>query len=213
MNIIDEKVNSRKTHLGTANVAYRVTFVSETTKYGAEIISKDGVYAPLVAGRVLEVNDKIVSLNSYLEIRDNNGLTFKLGPNSEFVLEPTFEGIIPVYWGEVYTTPQSNGLSIFAQQKYRTSCFISPMASVYMENIEKNFDGFYALSEDVLIYEYDEKGKRFPIVIIPEGYVAVLEYKEDKAMRERYIVSEISVIEDKKYDHITESFLNPRKWN
>ncbi|MGV3489439.1 MAG: hypothetical protein ACO1OC_12775 [Tuberibacillus sp.] len=209
MDLVKERVARGRTQLGTVNTAYRVTFVSEKTGSGAEV-NNDGLYSPLVTGRVLDVHEKIVTLNSYVEIRDNNGMLFRLGPNSEFALEPTFSGIIPVYWGEVYVTPQ-NGLNIYAQQKYRTSCYFSPQA-LYMENLDKNLDGFYALSEDVIIYEYDEQGKRFPIVVVPEGSRAVLEYREDKPMRERYVVSEVSEITDEQYDRITSKFLNPKAW-
>ncbi len=48
---------------------------------------------PLVEGTIIGVNELIVSNDSKVEIRDNTGLMFRLGENSEFSLELTALGI------------------------------------------------------------------------------------------------------------------------
>lgn len=48
------------------------------------------------------------------------------------------------------------------------------MNTLFTENASSNTDVFYGLSDDIHIWEYDEWGRRFPIVSITEGQKVIL---------------------------------------
>lgn len=96
--------------------------------------------------------------------------------------------------------------------KYQTSCYVQCPLTLYMENVEDNLDVFYSFSEIAEIWEYDEKGKRFPIVNIEEGYKVGLRFYERRPMRERYIVEFNEPITNDEYDKITLNYMNPKNW-
>ncbi|WAA12911.1 hypothetical protein [Fervidibacillus halotolerans] len=167
---------------------------------------------PLVEGTIIGVNELIVSNDSKVEIKDNIGLMFRLGENSEFSLELTALGIAPVFYGEVYKGRLGGHPIVMCGGKYRTSCYVQCLTTMFFENLESDLDAFYALSDEVEVWEYDERGRRFPIVTLEEGYKANIRYLEDKPMRERYVVESIEPITDDKYDYITSKFMNPKNW-
>lgn len=96
--------------------------------------------------------------------------------------------------------------------KYRTSCYTQCMNTLFTENESSNTDVFYGLSDDIHIWEYDEWGRRFPIVSITEGQKVILKFDDSKQMRERYTVVNVDEITDADYDRITNNFMNNKNW-
>lgn len=191
---------------------FRVTFVDENVDILPSIIDQNGNINELKQAQLIGLNDLILSNESRIEIRDNTGLVFRIGPHSEFSLEQTVIGISPVYYGSIYKTRFSGIPSVMCGGKYRTSCYTQCMNTLFTENESSNTDVFYGLSDDIHIWEYDEWGRRFPIVSITEGQKVILKFDDSKQMRERYTVVNVDEITDADYDRITNNFMNNKNW-
>lgn len=194
------------------NETYRVTFVDENVIIPASLIDQKGDNFTLNSGQLIGLNDLILSNDSRIEIRNSTGLIFRLGTHSEFSLEQTVNGIVPIYFGSVYKTRFSGIPTVMCSGKYRTSCYTQCMNTLFTENISSNKDIFYGMSDDIHIWEYDENGRRFPIVSIGEGQKVTLQFDNSKPMRERYTVFSIDMISDDDYDRITQKFINNKYW-
>ncbi len=190
---------------------YRVTKVNIQGEKAAEILSTNGKF-PLVEGTVIGLNDLILTHNCLVEIRDNNGLIFRLGEHPEFSLELTVIGIAPIFFGSVFKTRFSGYPPTMCAGKYRTSCYLKCPTTLHTENVEDGLDVFYSLSEETEIWEYDEKGKKFPIINVEEGYKVYLRYISNRPMRERYNIEKIQPISHQEYDYIAMNYMNPKYW-
>jgi hypothetical protein len=192
---------------------WRTTFVSqvEPGQKPAELIVGEQTLA-LKAGELLQLGDALQTGDTRVEIRDLNGLIMRLGPGSECSIERTPGGIVLVYSGEVYKT-RYDAPQIQACAKYRTSCYVRCSVPLFTKPGETpNTDMFYGLFNETDIWEYDENGRRFPIVSVPEGYRVTLAYLEAMPMRQRYTVTEVVPISDQEYDYISAHYMNPKHW-
>jgi len=184
---------------------YRVTVIHEADTATPMIRTPIGEEKPLKINGILARGDRVYSKGSYIELRGPSGELYRLAPNSEFEWVPVPQiGFEPLYYGRVFI--------ITANGKYRTSCCIRKISSAYVENLNERDDAFYALYEDMLIYEYDEAGEYFEIVTVPNGHVAVLRHDPLKPMRSRYNVVSIQPISDMKMSRILEEFSKPSTW-
>lgn len=169
----------------------------------------------------LRVGDHLATLDGWLEVRDNYGLIVRLGPSSELSYDfDPYGGVIAqpakraslIFYGEIfkfryYVQP----LEVVACGKYRTSCWYCPM-SFYARNLDASRDVYYALAGEALVWEWDEEGKPFDIVRIPEGYKAVLRHDPLQPARKRYAVEKVSTVSADEWDYITANFMNPKRW-
>jgi hypothetical protein len=117
-----------------------------------------------------------------------------------------------IFFGEVYKFRYYvRPLEVVACGKYRTSCWFCPF-SMYARNLDESRDAFYALAGRVPIWEWDEEGKSFLIVEVPEGYKAILRHDSTKPMRQRYIVEEVCPITPEEWIHIASKYMDPGRW-
>lgn len=211
------------------NISSKQFLSSESThsNYGEKIIQVVGIYysqgkkpclysedarsgKELTEGYHLKIGDVIKVNDARIEIRGRHGEMIRLGRNAEFALEETERGIEPVFYGEIYRG-QTSFDTIQMGGKYRTSCWMGAV-NYYVVPGEENTDVFFCLSEEGVIWEYDEMGKRFTIVHLDEGQKCAMEYFPNRQMRERYHVKFIQSITDDEYDYITNNFINCKNW-
>lgn len=164
----------------------------------------------LVAGYHLKNGDVIKTNDARVEIRGRHGELIRLGKNAEIAFEETERGIEPVFYGEVFCG-QTTFDPAHMGGKYRTSCWTGAV-NYYVVPAEENTDVFYCLSEDGVIWEYDEMGRKFTIAHMDEGQKCVLEYFPNQPMRNRYHVKSIQQISNDEYDYIVNNFVNPKCW-
>lgn len=197
----------------SSNVSYVVTFVSNN--YGKRAIFTDlnGVTHKIESGITISEGGLLETNNQRVEVRASSGITFRLDKNSEFSIERTIAGVVPVYYGKVYIFGTSNNEFVDGG-KYRTSCYndIKRGINLLIMNICDNVDAYYGLDEETVIYEYDESGKKFPLFI--SGELTVTELKKDKNtyMRNRYSVVKQREMTDLEINKIYSYFVNPVNW-
>ncbi|UWI43122.1 hypothetical protein [Lactobacillus paragasseri] len=197
----------------SSNVSYVVTFVSNN--YGKRAIFTDlnGVTHKIESGITISEGGLLETNNQRVEVRASSGITFRLDKNSEFSIERTIAGVVPVYYGKVYIFGTSNNEFVDGG-KYRTSCYndIKRGINLLIMNICDNVDAYYGLDEEAVIYEYDESGKKFPLFI--SGELTVTELKKDKNtyMRNRYSVVKQREMTDLEINKIYSYFVNPVNW-
>lgn len=134
---------------------------------------------PVSAGTELLLDSKLTTNEAYVQVSSEDGTVWRLGPQSNLVVQDSDGRRATVVWGEAYLfDPQG-------RPKYRTSCYVGA-APTYIMNVAPNVDRFYALDNDVEISEYDEYGEQFTIVVIPAGHMADLTFLEGRTMRQRY---------------------------
>lgn len=200
---------------------YKVTrIIANSTGNGPVLLRQDKRYN-LEEGMTLSVGDRLETLDGWLEVRDRDGLVVRLGPSSEFSYEfDPFGGVIShpvkrpsiVLYGEVfkfrhYVRP----LEVMTCGKYRTSCWYCP-SSFYVRNLDASRDAYYALAGEVPVWEWDEEGRPFYIVTIPEGLKAIIHHDPLQPMHKRYTVEEVSPVAADEWDYISSNFMNPKRW-
>ncbi|HQI79380.1 MAG TPA: hypothetical protein PK845_07775 [Petrotogaceae bacterium] len=190
---------------------FTVTYCSNLENIEISSSSKNKMIPEKFNKLTLTLGDTLKTNASRVEIRDNYGCVFRLGPNSTFELEKIKKRIFPVYYGTVY---KYRNLLVYARcgSKYRTSCWVYCDKSVFITTLDNNKDKFFAFSPHVDIYEYDEEDKKFKICSINEGYSRVLTYCANERMRNRYLFSDQQKISDSEFEYITAQFINPSLW-
>ena len=166
----------------------------------------------LMCNEKVTLGDKIQTNNSRVELRNEDGVVFRLLENSTFELSLTDNGIIPVLYGKIYKFRNYFTVDSGNCWKYITSCFAGCRTIVVVNNLSDTVDRFYCLGKKLDIYEYDELGTMFNIVSIKEGEYCDLVHDDSKNMRERYSVNKIDKISIDDYNVITDRFLNPSAW-
>lgn len=166
----------------------------------------------LMRNEKVTLGDKIKTNNSRVELRNEDGVVFRLLENSTFELSLTDNGIIPVLYGNIYKFRNYFTVDSGNCWKYITSCFAGCRTIVVVDNLSDTVDRFYCLGKELDIYEYDELGTMFNIVSIKEGEYCDLIHDDSKKMRERYSVNKIDKISIDEYNTITDRFLNPSAW-
>lgn len=89
---------------------------------------------------------------------------YRLGTESEFCIENTAEGMLPVVFGKVYRKFLRGIPEFFSGGKYRTSCW-NGMEETAILNLDGTKDEYYSFENAVNIYEYDEQGDNFKLLI------------------------------------------------
>lgn len=200
---------------------YWINRIIQEDQHNLPILLRQGKEVHLAEDTVLSVGDQLRTLNGWVEVRDDFGLVVRLGPSSElaYALDPQggniahpFEQPSLIFFGEVYKFRYYvRPLEVVACGKYRTSCWYCP-SSMHARNLDENRDAFYALAGGVPIWEWDEEGKSFVIVEVPEGYKAILHHDSTKPMRKRYIVEEVCPITSEEWAHIAFNYIDPGRW-
>lgn len=197
------RVGDFSTLIGT----YRISYVEDDSN--AVIWDKDK-FIPLKVGMIIGENALIKTNNSRVEIESLNKDLYRMLSNSEFCLERTIHGIVPVYYGNVYVNSNNK---IYSYGKYRTSCWIGNFASLYtVENTSANSDTYYSYTEPVEIYEYDECGNRFVIVTLAPFQKCILHFDFSKSLRARYAVVEIKELNSEDVVDLYQKYLVPTNW-
>lgn len=200
-----EKHLRRVGDFGGLENTYRISYVEENQD--AVIWDKDE-FTPLKNGMLIGENALIKTNNSRVSVESLNNEIYRMLPNSEFCLERTIRGVVPVYYGNIYV---STGDTIYGYSKYRTSCWTGKTHCT-IESISNNSDVYYSYMEPVEIHEYDECGKAFVIVTLEPFQKCVLQYDFSKEMRERYIVAEKKDISSEDICELYQKYLAPVNW-
>ena len=188
---------------------FRVTFLSKNT---ASVETNEGVES-LSLGTLIGINAIIRTNSSVNEMKDIFDNCFRICENSEFVLEQTIEGIVPVVYGNVMFIPKVGEYTAY-KVKYRTSCYTGSLKQ-YIQMLSPTSDIYYSFEEPIEIYEYDENGEngeKFTIAKLAPFHKCVIEFKHGLAMRDRYHVksNERQTLEE--FLDIQKNFIFPIFW-
>lgn len=149
-----------------------------------------------------------------IELRESDGTIVRLGKGTSFVLEETPLGVRPIYGDGPVLIIKKGGCG-----KIRTSCW---MAEANATSVRPDVfitpgdspgeDHFYALSGDIVIYEFDEQQKSFVICTVDEGCKAIMNYNDSApSIRNRY-KAKIVPFTDAEYKHILDNYIDRRNW-
>ena len=155
-----------------------------TVKYQEEI-------CPLEVGMILGADALVDTNTSFIEITDSYENIYRLAPESQFCLEMTIKGVIPVHFGHVHIIPSYH--TIEAGAKYRTSCYTA-LNQVTIEIVANNIDVYYSYDKPVEVFEFDEV--------------------QDKGgnMRDRYHILEKSNLDNSEIIRLYETYCMPFNW-
>ncbi|VTS24410.1 hypothetical protein [Streptococcus pseudoporcinus] len=154
--------------------------------------------------------DALVDTNSsFVEIIDSYQNIYRLAPESQFCLELTIKGVVPVHFGHVHVIPSHQ--TIEAGAKYRTSCWTGKN-QVTIECIANNIDTYYSYDKSVEVFEFDEFGNKFTLFTL-EPYQKCVLQDQGGAMRDRYCVLEQSNIENSEIIRLYETYCMPFNWS
>ncbi len=203
-NLIQKTLNKKNSDLIKP---YSVTFISTDEGNGPTINFNKGQQKQLKVGDILTDICHIKTNSHRVEIESSDGTLFRLGQNSEFSIEKTEEGIVPVYYGEVYVEARDQQPT----HKYYTSCWCES-TTIFIDNVSDHEDCYYTLDFPATIYEYDEEGKRFDIFKQLALTKTSLTFDDNKLMRDRYTVKYQKKISQDEIDYIVSNFVNPNNW-
>lgn len=172
-----------------------------TVKYQNEIYS-------LEMGMIIGADALVDTNNSFVEITDSYENSYRLAPESQFCLELTIKGVVPVYFGHVHILPSQH--KIHAGSKYRTSCWMWH-GPVTIEIIANNIDTYYSYDKSVEIFEFDEFGNKFTLFTLEPFQKCILQDKGGN-MRDRYHILEQSNIEKSEIIRLYETYCMPFNW-
>lgn len=192
----------------TINNPFRITFISNS----------NGEPAKDILGNIVKEGDIITPINtiftndSRVEIRNEEGIVFRLLENSDFQINNSEVGLRPMINGKVYkyrfTYISDSGVC----WKAPMSCWNGCRSTMVYERVSINTDVYYCLGDMMNIYEFDESGKKFNIITLNEGEKCEIVYDNSKSMRERYVVKNLNEISDKEYDYLVNNYINPKHW-
>lgn len=161
-------------------------------------------------GMILGTNAILKTDGAEVELKTVDDSVFRLIGKSEFCLESTMSGIIPVVYGNVFY--KQSGSFIKSYWKYRTSCYVGKSDSYIIERIDEKQDIYYNLSEELNIYEYDERGNKFDIVNIMPYQKCILSYDSSKPMLKRYTVTNVENLKENDILKIYANYMSNEKW-
>ena len=191
------------------NDIYRVTHVSGTN---ATVETKEGTQT-LRAGVLLGKNALVRTNGDCVEITNSSDAKFRLKNRSEFCLELTVGGILPVVYGSVAYLPGIATVPLSeATHKYRTSCYTGSYPQI-IEMVSRTVDAYYALEKGYDIIEYDEYGQKFIIAHVNPFEECYLEVDLSKSMRERYQVQVQKQMTPEKIQTLYAEYIHPQNWN
>lgn len=189
--------------------SFRVTYVENST---ACILYGKDTYV-LTAGTVIGANALLKTNNAKVEIVSTVGDIIRLDENSEFCIEHTVEGLVPVCYGTVMTMPISNKGS--GCIKYRTSCWHSVHANsnYFIENIDETTDRYYSFEGAYDVYEYDEQGRKFLITHLEPFQTCDLYFDHTKPCRNAYKIVNTADLTTSEIADIYAKYVMPIDWN
>lgn len=208
--------NSHDTHqklgIPNSNFNYRVTYISENEGQKPVFISNNTDETIVEIGASINEGGLLKTNSQKVEIRSNTGFIYRLAPKSEFSIENTIAGLVPVYYGTVYIFGLAKSEFINGG-KYRTSCYTQTRpTSLLISNIKNDIDVYYTLDYGTEIYEYDEMGRTFPIFSSESLSKTELRIDTSKNMRNRYEVIHHSALSNDEINKIFDYFVNPINW-
>lgn len=202
----NHEVNKKIGEFGNVSVPARLTFLSDEGV--ATIIDREEVILA-EEGMILGQNALLKTNGVSAEIKIASD-TVRIRGKSEFCIESTIEGVQPVFYGNVYYKASSTGEKCW--HKYRTSCWVGK-ADVIIERLGTNADIYYALSDELVIYEYDEKGNIFEITKLNPYEKCTLEFNYSVPLRDRYIVKNKSGLSSEEVQKLYKNYLANENWN
>jgi len=152
--------------------------------------------------------DENVEIYGRKEIRNDLGEIYRLSDTGVLKILPSSS--VEIY-GECFI---KNFLS--KGGKYRTSCWMKSLDSssvdIFCNTIAENTDVIMAITGGLVIYEYDEQGKAFPIISMSEGKKAIIKYdpKAEKII-DRYS-AKVEDITLEEMDLVVSKYMHPVKW-
>lgn len=215
MNYIDGKaIGSHEVYLNklgsaTLNATYRVTYVSQSSN--SAIVMVNGELLDLKVGTIIYEGQLISTNSSHVEIISSMNQLYRLGTESEFCIENTAEGVLPVVFGKVYRKFLRGIPEFISGGKYRTSCW-NGMEETAILNLDGTKDEYYSFENAVNIYEYDEAGRQFQIAHMEPFTKIILSFDESSKMRQRYKVSSVLEMTNREIDWIYNVFVKPINW-
>lgn len=158
------------------------------------------------------VNSLLIAADR-VELRETDGTIVRLAKGAHFELKDGPLGIRPEYGGSVYIA-RKGGCG-----KYVTSCWVaaanplSERPDLFIRPSDKpDTDEFFALSGDIVIYEFDAQSRTFTICTINEGEKALVTHDpKAKSIQDRY-KSSVVQFTDAEYEYILKEFIDRRKW-
>lgn len=215
MNYIDGKaIGSHEVYLNklgsaTLNATYRVTYVSQSSNSAKVMVN--GELLDLKVGTIIYEGQLISTNSSHVEIISSMNQLYRLGTESEFCIENTAEGMLPVVFGKVYRKFLRGIPEFISGGKYRTSCW-NGMEETAILNLDGTKDEYYSFENAVNIYEYDEAGRQFQIAHMEPFTKMILSFDESSKMRQRYKVSSVLEMTNREIDWIYNVFVKPINW-
>ncbi|MEZ7637280.1 hypothetical protein O3614_00995 [Streptococcus parasanguinis] len=185
-----------------------VATVRSVTGSGATV-SYEAKLQQLLPGMILGKNALVTTGNSKVEIMDSYENLFRLDNNSQFCLESTIKGVVPVYFGRVHFEPSY--LDIQAQHKYCTSCWTGKSSSVTIEALSNDTDVYYSYERPLEVFEYDEFGQRFTLFHLDAFQKCTIKHKEG-SMRNRYEIVSISNCSKDEILRLYDQYKLPFNW-
>jgi hypothetical protein len=184
-------------------MSWRVTFSKLPRDMLLSVNKNNGT---VIGGVLFKVTERV-------ELRDDTGTIIRLDNGAEFEIKNSPLGYRPEYFGAVYISRQRTG------GKYRTSCWLAPANPFSMQpdifikpsNLA-NVDEFYAISGDIVIYEFDEKLRTFTICTIHEGEKALILFNSKAENIKNRYKANITQYSDSEYEYILKNFIDRRKW-
>ena len=147
-----------------------------------------------------------------IEVRDEEGQIIRMSSAAELTLIDSPLGLKPEYFGEVAIL-KKGGCG-----KYRTSCWNAAYGTSGRPDIfwrpsgKGDVDEVFAVTGEIVIYEFDENLKQFVICSLCEGEKATLTINSSAStVRDRYSAA-ISQYTDAEYGYILENYLDSRRW-
>ncbi|HEL2468079.1 hypothetical protein [Streptococcus suis] len=195
------------TKLGDFQKANKPCIVRYVSSSDATVRYHDEVYS-LEAGMILGADALVDTNNSFVEITDSYENIYRLAPESQFCLEMTVKGVIPVHFGHVHVIPSYQ--TIEAGGKYRTSCYTG-RNQVTIEIVANNIDVYYSYDKPVEVFEFDELGNKFTLFTLAPYQKCVLQ-DQGGSMRDRYHVLEQSNLENSEVTRLYETYCMPFNW-
>lgn len=183
---------------------YRVTY--------AEDWSNELLRQSFSNATVLQPNASL-SANGRIEVRSDEGDLFRIASGGRLYFEDTPEGRQPCVEGEMF------GHVINAWPKYPTSCHNCRLhSSVPLQLLIrpspdlKYADEYTLLSGEMIIHDFDERGRHFTICNLHEGQKALVRHNPEIKVGPQRYTAEVTEMSDEDYDYALRNYVDPRRW-
>jgi hypothetical protein len=166
----------------------------------------------LEPGSLMVQENVVLTAPFRLEIRNSTCGLYRLSSGATFKIEKNIEGSDPTLSGEVFmiTNP--------SWPKYVTTCYTCrmhgspPLHLLIRPSQLSNSDEYILLLGNMVIHDFDERGRHFLITDLNEGEKATVTYDPAIAAGPRRYSSKKEPISNAEYDDILARFIDPRQW-